>query len=100
MEASKISGFSGWERAMKTFKQTLAVALLGSSLLFAQLPNPLGLPDPLHLSDGSGLPNPLNLPDPLGLSRPAQPKAGAKRLRRPQPKYVHRRPRRFLKHHG
>jgi len=82
---------------MKTLKRALAATLFGGSLLFAQLPNPLGLPDPLHLSDGSGLPNPLNLPDPLGLSKPATPKA------RPRPKRkLPRRPvrRRLRKHHS
>lgn len=84
---------------MKTLQRLAVTILIGGSCLFAQLPNPLGLPDPLHLSDGSGLPNPLNLPDPLGLSKPAAPKTATKRLRRPQPKRIHRRPRRFLKHH-
>lgn len=57
---------------MRTSLKPLAVVIFGASLLSAQLPNPLGLPDPLHLSDSQGLPNPLNLPDPLGLSKPRQ----------------------------
>jgi hypothetical protein len=57
---------------MKTLKKPFAVMLFGSALVFGQLPNPLDLPDPLHLSDSPGLPNPLNLPDPLGLSKPRQ----------------------------
>jgi len=84
---------------MNTLKRSLAATLFGGSLLFAQLPNPLGLPDPLHLTDGAGLPNPLNLPDPLGFSRPATPKAQPRPQRKLQRKHVRRKPRKLHKHH-
>jgi hypothetical protein len=38
------------EDSMTRLARTLMAVMFGGSLLFAQLPNPLGLPDPLGLS--------------------------------------------------
>jgi hypothetical protein len=59
---------------MTRFTRILVVVMFGGSLLFAQLPNPLGLPDPLGLS---------KKPEP-SRTAPRSPREGRRAERKPR----------------